>query len=62
MKGPFSNELMNMINDDSYDCEDVEAFIHRCRRRHGNCRDLHRRHFLTGRTALIKAVLAGRRH
>jgi ankyrin repeat protein len=56
----FANELITMILDESYSCEDVEAYIHRCRRRDGSCHDLHKRHFLTGRTALIKAVMAGR--
>lgn len=54
------NKLYVMIGDENYLCEDIEAYIHQCRRRDGVCRDLFKRHFLSGRTVLMHAVRHGR--
>jgi ankyrin repeat protein len=56
----FRNVLIRMIRDEVHTCDDVEAYIRRCRRHHGQCKALHQKHFWTGRTPLIEAVMAGR--
>ena len=50
------NKLYAMIGDENYLCEDIEAYMHQCRRRDGVCHDLYKRHFLSGRTVLMQAV------
>lgn len=54
------NKLYAMIGDENYLCEDIEAYIHQCRRRDGVCHELYKRHFLSGKTVLMHAVAHGR--